>query len=102
MTVDEARAVFLGFSEAFESSHHGHPDFRIKQGIFATLWPDQGQSVLRLPNLLAESLVGDEPHRYHIVGRSGEMGWVRVDLAAADPGEFQSLAEVAWQSRGGR
>ena len=101
MTVDEARAVFLGFPGAFESSHHGHPDFRIKQGIFATLWPDRGQSVLRLPMLLAESLASEEPDRYHLVGRFGRMGWLGLNLAAADPEEFQRLSEVAWESRGG-
>src|SRR5688572_14292769 len=78
MTVDEARQTLLSFEHAYDSSHHGHPDFRVKKGIFATLWPEKGTSVLRLPLELAESEAERVPASYRVVSRSGGMGWLSV------------------------
>ena len=103
MTVDQARKVALSFSEAYESSHHGHPDFRIPRGgIFATLWPDKGISVLRLPLEMAEGEATRSPGVCRVVSRSGGMGWLSVSLANADPEELRPLMEIAWYTRGGR
>ena len=102
VTPDDARRILLSMPGSFESEHHGHPDFRIKQGIFATLAPGNAHAVLRLPALLAESLENEDGNRCKIVSRIGGMGWLEVELEGADPEEFQGLAEVAWQSRGGR
>ena len=99
MTVDAAREVLLSFDEAYESSHHGHPDFRIKKGIFATLWPDKEISVLRLPLELAEAEARDGSDRFRIVGRAGGMGWLACTLDKIAPDEFTPLAEIAWERR---
>src|SRR4051812_22170144 len=99
MSVDQARDLILSFPEAFESSHRGHPDFRNPGGIFATLRPDQGRSVLRLPTALAESLEAREPGTFKVVSRSGGMGWTSVQLADADAEEFHALVSAAWDAR---
>lgn len=98
MTPDEIRAVLLEMPDAVEGSHQGHPDFRVGKSIFATLWPEKGRSVLRLPLPLAESLEQEKPERYKVISRSGGAGWLGVQISDADPEEFRSLAEVAWHS----
>ena len=41
MTADEFRSLALGFPESSEEAHMGHPDFRVRGKIFATLGPNQ-------------------------------------------------------------
>lgn len=44
MTVEEYRRIALELTEATESEHMNHPDFRIRGKIFATLWPKLGDA----------------------------------------------------------
>jgi hypothetical protein len=99
MTTDDARVVFLEFEGAYESEHMGHPDFRVSMGIFATLWPDKGRAVLRLTLEMAEALAAGLPEMYRVVGRSGGMGWLGVELELADSAEFEDLASKAHELR---
>jgi len=48
VTPDEFRRLALALPEAAESEHMGHPDFRVRKKIFATLWPDGGYGVVML------------------------------------------------------
>ncbi len=73
----------------------GHPDFRVRQGIFATLWPSKGRAVLRLGSELAAALAAERPDVFRVVGRSGGMGWLGVELARTDASEFADLAATA-------
>ena len=41
MTVDDFRKLALDLPEAIESAHMNHPDFRVRNKIFATIWPDE-------------------------------------------------------------
>ncbi len=41
MTADEFRKLALELPEASESAHMDHPDFRVRDKIFATLGPDE-------------------------------------------------------------
>lgn len=98
MTVDDARRLLLSFEGAYEASHHGHPDFRVKKGIFATLWTDKGTCVLRLPMELAEHEAATR-EGCKLVSRYGGTGWLSIELAQADSEQFMELAEIAWQAR---
>ncbi|MGH7469814.1 MAG: MmcQ/YjbR family DNA-binding protein [Longimicrobiales bacterium] len=50
MTAGQFRKIALSFPEAFESSHMGHPDFRVGGKIFATLgYPNASFGVVVLP-----------------------------------------------------
>jgi hypothetical protein len=41
VTADHFRNLALGLPEACESAHMGHPDFRIRGKVFATLGPNE-------------------------------------------------------------
>ena len=38
----------LSLPEAEEVDHRGHPAFRVREKIFATLWPEEDRAVLKL------------------------------------------------------
>ena len=48
MTIDDFREIALSLPDAFESAHMGHPDFRVRGKIFATIWPDEGWGMVKL------------------------------------------------------
>lgn len=100
MTVDEARGILLSFAGAEEGAHHGHTDFRVGGKIYATLQPDKGLAVFRLPMEMAEALAASTLC-FRLVSRFGGKGWLSVAFADAEPSEFQDLATAAWQLRTG-
>jgi hypothetical protein len=95
MTVEEARQIALEPLDSIEGFHHGHPDFRVGKRIFATLWPGQDRSVLRLPLEFAESLETRSPGLYRVVSRLGGQGWLSVNLSGHGASEFRNLVEIA-------
>lgn len=99
MTAQQAREVCLRFEGAYESSHFDHPDFRVKKGIFATLWPSEGRSVLRLPLDMALALAKDRADAYRVVGKRGDAGWLSLELKAVKQKEYRDLAQTAWEYR---
>ena len=101
MTPEGVRALVAGLPETEERAHHGHPDFRVRKKIFATLWPDQCRSVLRLTCVEARALAAQHPDIYRVVSDREPCAWLSVQLERADPTEFQDLLEDAWRLRSG-
>src|SRR5579885_658531 len=95
MTVEDARTILVKLPDAVEGEHHGHPDFRVRNRIFATTWPDEGRSVLRLPLEVSESKEREFPDRCKVVSKSGGMGWLSCSLEHWTCDEFQPMAELA-------
>jgi len=49
VTAQDFRRIALSFPEVTESAHMGHPDFRVKKRIFATLgYPARGWGMVKL------------------------------------------------------
>ena len=99
MTPDGVRALVAQLPETEERAHHGHPDFRVRKKIFATLWPDDNRSVLRLGCLEARALATQRPEVYRLVSDREPYAWLSVQLEHADPQEFEDLLEEAWRLR---
>lgn len=93
------RRLIAELPGAVESAHHGHPDFRVGGRIFATLWPDQNRSVLRLAVEDADALAGSEPETYRLVSARGPVAWLSVDLGTVSAETYRALAEQAWRAR---
>ena len=72
MTADEFRQLALGLPEAVESAHMGHPDFRIRGKIFATLGPAEAWGMVKLTPDEQASFVRLEPKTFsHSTGHGG-------------------------------
>ena len=90
----------LGFPEAFESAHMGHPDFRIHGGkIFATLWPKDDRGVLILTPEQQEAFVETAPAMFvPVKGGWGLRGCTNVILKKASKRTLKVALAVAWRN----
>src|SRR5215813_7121244 len=98
MTAHEFRRIALGMTEAIEGAHMGHPDFRVRGGIFATLHADDKHGMVKLPPDEQERFVRDHPEMFRPEnGAWGRQGCTRVMLAEADEDTIGEAMTLAWQ-----
>jgi hypothetical protein len=100
MTADDFRSLALSLPEASESEHMGHPDFRVRGKIFATLGaPDETSGMVKLTADQQALFVRTEPNVFRPVqGAWGRRGATYVHLpAASEPSVRQSLT-AAWRN----
>jgi hypothetical protein len=100
MTPAGFRGIALAMPEAFEASHMGHPDFRVRRGkIFATLgYPDASWGVVLLTPEEQGLYVEMEPEAFEPVpGGWGRGGSTRVRLKAVDAVTLRGAMMAAWR-----
>ena len=99
MTPEDFRQIALDLPNAAESSHMGHPDFRVAGKIFATLgYPDSQWGMVKLTSEQQEMLVGAEPAVFTPVkGAWGKRGSTQVLLEALDDATAKSALRMAWE-----
>ena len=100
MTLEGFRRLALGMPEASEGSHMGHPDFRVRGKIFATLgYPDGGWGMVRLTPDQQEAFVSAEPAVFVAVkGGWGRRGATNVRLRAAKTRSLRVALAAAWRN----
>ncbi len=100
MSPDQFRRLALSVPEAAESSHRGHPDFRVGGKIFATLaYPDQGWGMVKLTPDQQEAFVSAEPAVFSAVkGGWGRQGATSVRLRAARTRSLRVALAAAWRN----
>jgi hypothetical protein len=92
------RHLALALPEAEEHEHRGHPSFRVKGKIFATLWPEEQRAVLKLAPAEQSAFVMLDPQAFSPVpGGWGNQGWTNVQLMAAEPAHFADALRTAWR-----
>jgi hypothetical protein len=98
LTVEDFRRLALGMPEATESAHMGHPDFRVRGKIFATLgYPDAGWGMVKLKPEQQEALVASEPDvLVPVKGAWGRGGATSVRLRSAKMRTLRLAMAAAW------
>lgn len=92
------RRLALSLPETSESEHMGHPDFRVRKKIFATLWPDDETGVVLVTPEEQAGLIDAHPAIFTPVkGGWGRRGSTQVRLRAADERTLFEALGVAWQ-----
>jgi hypothetical protein len=100
MTVGDFRRLALALPEATEAAHMGHPDFRVRNKIFATLWPEEERGVVMLTPEQQKVVVGLKPAVFTPVpGGWGRRGSTNVSLRAADEMSLTSVLLMAWRNK---
>lgn len=101
MTSNDFRRLALSFPETSESSHLGHPDFRVAGKIFATVsYPDKGWAMVKLTPEQQDEVVRGEPAVFAPVkGGWGRQGATQVHLKAARKTTLASALAAAWSNR---
>src|SRR5689334_18531658 len=98
MTAEDFRQLALGFEDAMEGAHMGHPDFRANGRIFATLHTgDKTGMVKLLPEEQQEFLRAHRPMFEPSPGAWGRQGCTTVILAEADKSTIRAAMNLAWQ-----
>ena len=97
ITADELRRVALSLPEAEECETWGHPTFRVRDKMFATLSDDGRQAGVKTTKQEQSALIAADPETFGIPGYVGRHGWVSVQLATADPAELRELLVEAWR-----
>jgi hypothetical protein len=97
MTGAQLRELALGLPGAQERETWGHPTFRVRDKIFASMG-DGGvvATVKALPEDQAE-LVAADPATFGVASHVGRFGWVTVQLDRVDPDEMRELVVDAWR-----
>jgi len=99
MTADEFRSLALSFPEASEEEHMGHPDFRVRAKIFATLGPDQDWGMVKLTPDQQALFIRTEPDVYKPAsGAWGRRGCTIVRLDNADESSVRQALNAAWRN----
>jgi hypothetical protein len=100
VTANEFRALALSLPEAVEAAHMGHPDFRVRGKIFATLGhPDEARGMVKLtPAQQAEFTAADREVFQPVPGGWGHQGATYVVLAAASEDVVRRALTSAWRN----
>ena len=99
MNAADFRQLALSLPEAAEASHMGHPDFRVRGKIFATLGPDEVWGMVKLTPEQQALFTRTEPDVFEpLNGAWGRRGCTYVHLEeASEPAVRQALAD-AWRN----
>ena len=97
MTADTFRSLALEISEASESTHMRHPDFRVDGRIFATLgYPDDEHGMVKLTPEQQRTFRHKAPGVFEpCAGAWGKRGATSVDLAAANVALVRAALDAA-------
>ena len=99
MTVDDFRRMALCLPEASEGAHMGHPDFRVRGKIFATIWPDDGWGMVKLTLDQQAMFMRAEPEVFvPVKGGWGRKGATNVRLESANPTTVRRALVTAWRN----
>jgi hypothetical protein len=99
MTQNEFRRIALGMDGAVEGAHMGHPDFRARGRIFATLRPELKSGMVGLTPEQQQEFIQAHPGTFSPeVGAWGRAGATRVILAGADVEAVGEAVTLAWQN----
>ena len=98
MTAGDFRKLALSFPEAIESAHMHHPDFRVREKIFATLgYPNEDWAVVKLTPDEQKRFIQSDPKVFQPVkGAWGRRGNANVYLPAAKIDIVRKALTAAW------
>ena len=99
-TIADFRRTAVRVPEATEGAHMGHPDFRVRNKIFASLGvPDAAWGMVKLTPEQQEMLLAAEPAAFKpAAGAWGRRGATHVRLAAVDAATLKSALTMAWRN----
>jgi hypothetical protein len=100
VTPQDFRRIALSLPEVTEAIHMGHPDFRVRNKIFATLgYPGLGWGMVKLTPEQQDWLVRADPGAFSPVsGAWGRAGSTSVKLHAARIGMTREALMTAWRN----
>lgn len=94
---DDFRKIALSLPEAAEKETWGHPTFRVRDKMFASMSEDGTSGTAKATKEEQTELVATDPETFSIPAYVGKHGWVGIDVTRVDPGELRGLITEAWR-----
>jgi hypothetical protein len=99
VTANDFRRIALGMEGAIESSHMGHPDFRVNNRIFATLHDGDRFGMVKLTPEEQAAFIRSHASMFEPEsGAWGLQGCTRVHIAAAEEDVVGEAMTLAWRA----
>ena len=99
MTPDEFRRIALSMNGAAEGAHMDHPDFRANGRIFATLYPNGHDGMVKLTAEQQQDFMSTDDTAFEPAsGAWGRQGCTTVHLAFVDEDKLGEAMTLAWQN----
>jgi hypothetical protein len=96
---DIFRSLALSLPDAVESAHMNHPDFPVRNKIFATLGPNETWGMVKLTPDQQSSVARTEPGVFKPAsGAWGRRGSTIVHLHDADEASVRQALIAAWRN----
>src|SRR5947207_10175030 len=95
LTKAQVRKIALAMPQAEEKDHFGHPSFRVRNKIFATVY--DARAVVKLAIADQVALLQMDPKTYSLNPWSHQ-GWTNVDLKRVTAARFRQLIAAAWRN----
>jgi len=99
VTAAELRELALGLPGAQERETWGHPTFRVRDKIFASMYEGDDGAIATVKASPEEQtvLVGADPATFGPASHVGRYGWTTIRLDRVDPDELRELVVEAWR-----
>ena len=99
LTTDALRELALSLPGAEERETWGHPTFRVRGKIFASMFDGEDGAVATVKASPEEQavLLAADPATFSSASHVGRYGWTRVRLERVDPEEMRELVVEAWR-----
>jgi hypothetical protein len=99
LTADDFRDLALRLDGATEGSHMGHPDFRARGRIFASLHANEETGTVKLTPDEQREMIRTYPRMFTpAAGAWGLQGWTIGRLHAAEEAAVRAAVLLAWQN----
>ena len=100
MTIDGFRKLALALPECYESAHMDHPDFRVRNKVFATLaYPNASWAMVKLRPLQQARFLASQPSIFvPVKGGWGAKGATNVRLRTATHATLWPALVAAWRN----
>ena len=93
------RRMAMALDGVIEGAHMGHPDFRVNNGIFATLHADEQFGMVVLTPAQQRGFIADHPETFTPEnGAWGRAGCTRVRLDSVHEEVLGEALTLAWQN----
>jgi hypothetical protein len=91
------RALALSLPDAVEKETWGHPTFRVRDKMFATMGPDETTATVKSTRDEQRALIEMKPDTFSVPAYVGKHGWIGIELDRVDPAELSELVTEAWR-----
>ena len=91
------RELALSLPEATEKETWGHPTFRVRNKMFASMAADASTGTVKAVSEEQRACIESDPDTFFMPKYVGKHGWIGIYLERVDPVELEELVVEAWR-----